>query len=229
MNIFVNTVYWGVVISISLYLICNYMQKRVKSIFLNPLLFSVVFTILFLLFFKIDYTCYYEKAVYLQYLLTPATVCLAIPLYEQIKLLKKNIKAIILGIISGVFTSMISVLLFCIIFSFSHVMYITLLPKSVTAAIAMGISKELGGLESLTVPIVIMTGITGNMIAEKVCRLFKIHEPIAKGIAIGTASHAMGTVKAIDMGKIEGAMSSLSIAISGIVTVIIATVFSYIY
>lgn len=229
MNIFANTVYWGVLISIGSYVLCHYLQKKFKSILLNPLLFSVLFTVLFLVCVKIDYDSYYEKASFLQYLLTPTTICLAIPLYEQIKLLKNNIKAILGGIVSGVFASMISILIFCIIFSFSHTMYITLLPKSVTAAIAMGISEELGGIESLTVPIVIMTGITGNMIAEKVCKLFKIKEPIAKGIAVGTASHAMGTAKAIEMGEIEGAMSSLSIALSGMITVMAASIFSYIY
>ena len=113
-------------------------------------------------------------------------------------------------------------------FSFTHQMYVTLLPKSVTAAMGVGISEELGGISSLTVPI-IMTGITGNIIAERVCRLFRINDPVAKGIAIGTASHAMGTAKALEIGETEGAMSSLSIAVSGIVTVLLAILFAKIY
>ena len=165
----------------------------------------------------------------MHYLLTPATVCLAIPLYEQVQALKKNLFAILVGIGSGVLASLSSILAFSAMFKFSHEMYLTILPKSITAAMGMGISEELGGIPSLTVPIIIMTGITGNIIAEFVCRVLKIKEPIARGIAIGTSSHAMGTAKAIEMGEIEGAMSSLSIAIAGVMTVLSATIFSYLY
>lgn len=219
MDIFTETVYWGVLISVGSYILCDKIQRKKRLIFLNPLLFSTFFTIIFLAFFKVDYEVYYEQADYLYYLLSPATVCLAIPLYEQMNVLKKNIKAIFCGIVSGVLASMGSILVFSIMFGFSHELYVTLLPKSITAAIAMGVSEEMGGIPSLTVPIVIMTGITGHIISEKVCKIFKITEPIAKGIAIGSASHAMGTTKAIEMGEIEGAMSSLSIAVSGVITV----------
>lgn len=229
MDIFVDTVYWGVLVSVGSYILCDRIQKKKHLIFLNPLLFSTVFTILFLIIFNIDYDVYYERADYLNFLLSPATVCLAIPLYEQISVLKRNIKAIFCGIMSGVLASMGSILAFSIIFGFSHEMYVTLLPKSITAAIAMGVSEEMGGISSLTVPIVIMTGITGHIISEKVCKIFKITEPIAKGIAIGSASHAMGTTKAIEMGEIEGAMSSLSIAVAGIITVACSFVFVHFY
>ena len=163
------------------------------------------------------------------YLLTPTTVCLAVPLYEQLKPLKENLVAIILGIMSGVIACLFVILGFAFIFNFSETMYATILPKSITAAMAMGVSEELGGIPSLTVPIVIMTGITGNIIAELVCKIFRIKEPIAKGLAIGSASHAMGTAKAMEMGEIEGAMSSLSIAVAGVLTVIGTSVFSYLY
>lgn len=229
MNIFSSTEYWAVFISIASYLLTYWVQKKTKKTLFNPLLISTAITVIFLLLIRVDYEGYYSKAKYLHYLLTPATVCLAIPLYEQLSLLKKNIKAIIIGICSGVLTSLTSILLFSMIFNFSHQMYVTLLPKSVTAAMGMGISEELDGISSLTVPIIIMTGITGNMIAEKVCKLFRINDPIAKGIAIGTASHAMGTAKALEMGETEGAMSSLSIAVSGIVTVLLAGIYSKLY
>lgn len=229
MNVLSNTVYWGVLISIGSYLLGKYLQKKFHIILFNPLLFSTVFTVVFLLVFKIDYNTYYEKADYLYYLLTPTTVCLAIPLYEQIKPLKSNFSAIIIGISAGVLASLCSIMIFSAMFHFSHEMYLTLLPKSITAAMGMSVSEELGGIPSLTVPIIIMTGITGNIIAEKVCKLLRIKEPIAKGIAIGSASHAMGTVKAMEMGEIEGAMSSLSIAVAGVLTVIGASVFSYLY
>lgn len=229
MNVLSNTVYWGVLISIGSYLLGKYLQKKFHIILFNPLLFSTVFTVVFLLVFKIDYNTYYEKADYLYYLLTPTTVCLAIPLYEQIKPLKANFSAIIIGISAGVLASLCSIMIFSAMFHFSHEMYLTLLPKSITAAMGMSVSEELGGIPSLTVPIIIMTGITGNIIAEKVCKLLRIKEPIAKGIAIGSASHAMGTAKAMEMGEIEGAMSSLSIAVAGVLTVIGASVFSYLY
>lgn len=226
MNIFVSTVYWAVLISLGSYILCRYIQNKTQIIILNPLLVSTVVTIGFLLLFNVDYDTYYEKVDILHYILSPATVCLAIPLYEQVVVLKNNLKAILLGILSGVLASMISILAFSIIFDYSHEMYVTLLPKSVTAAIAMGISEELGGVSSLTVPIVIMTGITGHMIAEKVCKIFRITEPIAKGVAIGTASHAMGTSKAMEMGDVEGAMSSLSMAVAGVMTVVTSVIFS---
>lgn len=229
MNILSDTVYWGVVVSIASYLLGKFLQDKFKIVLFNPLLFSTVFTVLFLLVLKVDYSTYYEKANYLHYLLTPTTVCLAIPLYEQLNLLKKNLTAILVGIGSGVIASLGSILVFSVLFKFSHTMYITLLPKSITAAMGMGVSEELGGIPSLTVPIIIMTGITGNIIAEFVCRILRIKEPIAKGIAIGSASHAMGTAKAIEMGEIEGAMSSLSIAVAGLMTVIGATIFSKLY
>ena len=148
---------------------------------------------------------------------------------KKISILKNNLTAILIGIGSGVLSSLLSILLFSIIFGFSHELYITLLPKSVTAAMGMGISDELGGIPSLTVPIIIMTGITGNIIADKVCKVFKITDSIAKGVAIGTSSHAMGTAKALEMGDIEGAMSSLSIAVTGMFTVFGAAIFQYFY
>lgn len=229
MTVLSDTFYWGILISIGSYLLGRYLQNKFRIILFNPLLFSTVFTVLFLLVFKIDYTTYYEKANYLYYLLTPTTVCLAIPLYEQIKPLKANFSAIIIGISAGVLASLCSILLFSVMFHFSHEMYLTLLPKSITAAMGMSVSEELGGIPSLTVPIIIMTGITGNIFAEKVCKLLRIKEPIARGIAIGSSSHAMGTVKAMEMGEIEGAMSSLSIAVAGVLTVIGVSIFSYLY
>lgn len=229
MKVFTDTIYWGILISVGSYTICSYIQKKTHLNFLNPLLFSTIFTILFLVVFNIDYQLYFNQTNFLYYLLSPATVCLAIPLYEQIKTLKKHIRAVLLGIISGILTSMLMVMFFSLLFHFSHSLYVTLLPKSITAAIAMSISQEMGGIPSLTVPIVIMTGITGHVISDKMCKMFRITDPIAKGIAIGSASHAMGTAKALEMGEVEGAMSSLSIAVSGIITVICIFLFVHIY
>ena len=178
---------------------------------------------------KVDYESYNAGAKYLSWLLTPATVCLAIPLYEQIQLLKSNFAAIILGIASGVVTSLLTVLVLSMLMGLTHEQYVTMLPKSITTAIGMGVSEELGGYVTITVAVIVVTGVIGNILAEFICNVFKITEPIAKGVAIGTSAHAVGTAKAIEMGEIEGAMSSLAIVVCGLCTVIGASIFSYIW
>ena len=215
-----NSAWFGLILSLVAYEIGLRIKKKLKLAIFNPLLISIAIIIAFLLFFNIDYEEYNNGAKYLGYLLTPATMCLAVPLYEQLEILKKNVKAIMAGIISGVITSMSSILALSVIFNFSHTEYVTILPKSITTAIGIGISEELGGIVTITVAVIIITGIFGNMTAEFVCKMFKINEPIARGVAIGSSAHAMGTAKAIEMGPIEAAISSLTIAVAGIVTVV---------
>ena len=205
-------------------LLYNLVLVRLDLTYLKTIVFIIVIAALKLL--KIDYNTYYDGAKYLSYLLTPATVCLAVPLYQQITVLKKNWKAILAGVASGVLSSLLSVLVLAKLFGLSHEQYVTLLPKSITTAIGIGVSEELGGIVTVTVAVIIITGILGNILAEAVCKIFKIDEPIAKGLAIGTASHAIGTVKAMEMGEVEGAMSSLAIAVSGLLTVIGASIFA---
>ncbi len=221
-----ESVIFGAVLSLAAYEIGLLMKKKFKLAILNPLLIGTICVIGFLLIFRIDYKEYNEGAKYISYLLTPATVCLAVPLYEQLALLKKNFIAVAVGIISGVLASLISVLALAKLFDLNHQQYVTLLPKSITTAIGMGVSEELGGIVTITVAVIVITGILGNVIAEFICKIFKIHEPIAKGLALGTASHAIGTAKAMEIGQIEGAMSSLAIAVAGLLTVIGASVFA---
>lgn len=228
-DFFENSVFFGVIISLVSYGIGVLLKKKFKSPLLNPLLISIIITIAVLLILGIDYSKYYDGAKYISYLLTPATVCLAIPLYEQVELLKHNFRAIITGIVSGVVTSLCTILALAIVFRFSHEEYVTFLPKSITTAIGMGVSEELGGYVSITAAVIIITGVIGNIFAELIFRLFRIHEPVAKGIALGSASHAIGTAKAMEIGEIEGAMSSLSIVVSGIITVAGASVFANFY
>ena len=175
---------------------------------------------------KVDYETYNESAQFLGYLLTPATVCLAIPLYEQWELLRKNCKAVVIGLLSGVLTSLVTVLALSLLLGLSHEEYVTLLPKSITTAIGMGVSEELGGYVTITVAVIIVTGVLGNMMGEMICKIFRIKEPISKGLAFGSAAHAIGTAKAMEIGEIEGAMSSLAIAVSGILTVLFSSVFA---
>lgn len=221
-----NSVFFGVAVSFAAYLAGTLLRKKFNIPILNPLLVAIVITMLILLAANVDYQSYNEGAKYLSYLLTPATVCLAIPLYEQTELLKNNVKAIIVGIVSGVLTSLICVFVMALMFNLSHEEYVTLLPKSITTAIGMGVSEELGGYANITVAIIIITGVLGNIIAETVCRIFRITHPVAKGVAIGSSSHAVGTAKAMEMGEIEGAMGSLSIAVAGLLTVVGAILFS---
>lgn len=221
-----NSLFFGVVISVLGYEIGLLLKRKLIWSILNPLLISIIFVMLSLSILKVDFDNYYDGAKYLSYLLTPATVCLAIPLYEQLELLKNNWKAIFIGITSGVISSLVSVLLLCILFQFNHSQYVTLLPKSITTAIGMGISEELGGIVSITTAVIVVTGVFGNITSDIVFRIFSIKHPIAKGLALGTSSHALGTMKAMELGAIEGAMSSLSIVVSGLLTVIGASIFA---
>lgn len=222
-----QSVFFGVTVSIAAYEAGSLLKKKYHSALFNPLLLSVAATIVLLVLFRIDYDTYYEGAKYLSYLLTPATVCLAVPMYEQLELLKKNLKAVMVGILSGVLMSLGCILVMAIVFGLNHETYVTLLPKSITTAIGMGVSEELGGYVTITVATIVITGVLGNIIGEGLCKLFHIEEPIAKGVALGTASHAIGTARAMEMGEIEGAMASLSIAVAGLLTVAGALVFSY--
>ncbi|MCQ2559087.1 MAG: LrgB family protein [Oscillospiraceae bacterium] len=218
-TLFTDSVFFGVTISLVTYFAGNALKKKYRSALLNPLLLAIVFTIVILLVFRIDYNTYYAGAKYLSYLLTPATICLAIPLYEQFEILKKNVKAVLAGICAGVLMSLLSIFVMALIFGFTHEQYVTFLPKSITTAIGMGVSEELGGYVAITVAIIIITGVLGNVIGQSVCKLFRITEPVAKGIALGTASHAIGTARAMEMGEVEGALSSLSIVLAGVLTV----------
>lgn len=224
-----DSVFFGVMISILTYGIGVLLKKKFKLAIFNPLLVSIVITMAALVALGIDYDSYNSGAKYLSYLLTPATICLAIPLYEQLELLRHNIKAILIGILSGVIASMGSILAMAVLFGLGHKGYVTMLPKSITTAIGMGLSEELGGYVTITVAVIIITGVLGNILAERILKLFKIEEPVAKGLAIGTSAHAIGTVKALELGEVEGAMSSLSIAVSGLLTVVGASIFAQLF
>lgn len=221
-----DLLFFGTVISLAAYEAGLLIRRKFKLAIFNPLLIATICVMAILVLFQIDYSQYNEGAKYISFLLSPATVCLAVPLYRQLELLKKNLKAIAGGIVAGVLASLVSVFLMAGFFSLTHEQYVTLLPKSITTAIGMGISEELGGIQTITVAVIIITGIFGNVIAEFVCKIFRIEEPIAKGLALGTASHAIGTAKAMELGKVEGAMSSLAIAVSGLLTVIGASIFA---
>ena len=221
-----NSVFFAVFAGIAFYLLGDFLRKKLRIGFLNPLLVSVALTITLIVCLDIDYGKYSEGAKYLSYLLTPATVSLAIPLYRQLHALRGNTSAVFAGILSGTAASLSCIYAMSAIFGLTHEEYVTMLPKSITTAIGMDVSEELGGNVSLTAAAIITTGILGNAAGELVLRLFRIKEPAAKGVALGTAAHAIGTSKAMQLGDTEGAVSSLSLVVSGIITVAGASVFA---
>ena len=194
------------------------LQKKTDSVLLHPILISVAGIILVLLALKIPNAVYQQGMSAFSWLLTPATVCLALPLYEQVKVLKKNLPAILAGVLSGTVTSLVSVFLLGRLFRMDRTMLISLLPKSVTTAIGAPVSEALGGVGSITVAAVIATGILGSVLGPALCKWFRIADPIAQGTAIGTAAHVIGTSKANEMGAVQGAVGSFSLVSAGLLT-----------
>ena len=220
-----GSLFFGIGLTLGGFLLGTFLKKRFNLFLFNPLLVAIAVCISTLLLLGIEYESYSKGASHISMLLTPATVCLAIPLYEQLQLLKKNATAILVGIASGVAVSGGAILAMAILFGLTHTQYVTLLPKSITTAIGIGLSAELGGYIAITVAAIIITGLTGNIVGDKLCNIFGIEHPVAKGVAIGTSTHVMGTSKAMELGEVEGAMSSLSVAVAGLMTVAAALVF----
>jgi len=212
---------WGVLLTIGAFALGAFLQKKTGWAWCNPLLLGSLFVVLFLRLCEIPYPDYQASAAPVSYLLLPATVSLAVPLYEQWEALRKNAAAILSGIAAGVVVSMGAILALAWVFQMDRAAAVSLLPKSVTTAIGTDVSGELGGIPALTTAVIILTGIFGNLTAQAVCRLFRITDPAAKGVGIGSASHAIGTTKALEMGAVEGAMSGLSIAVAGILTALL--------
>lgn len=224
-----SSMFFGVSVSLIAYWIGMLLRKKLATAIFNPLLIAVVIVILVICGLNIDYITYKASTECISFLLTPSTICLAIPLYQQLEILKKNWKAVVIGITAGTLASLLGILFMAVLFGLTHEQYVTLLPKSVTTAIAVGISDSWGGMISITSAVVIITGIVGNIIAELVFKLAKIEEPVAKGLACGTSAHAIGTSKAMELGAVEGAMSSLSIAVAGVLTAVAASFFANMY
>ena len=215
---------WGVLLTLAAFALGALINRITGKAIFNPLLLGSIFVIIFLSVCKIPYADYKASAAPVNYLL-PATVALAIPLYEKWDLLRENAAAIIAGISVGTLVSLGSALALALALDLTQEQYATLLPKSVTTAISMDVAAELGGIAALTGAIVILTGIAGSLLAETVCKVFHITDPIAKGVGIGTSAHAVGTSKALQMGEVEGAMSGLSIAVAGVLTAVLCPVF----
>lgn len=221
-----SSVVWGVVLTIGAFALGALINRKTGKAWCNPLLLGSLFVILLLSLLKVPYPEYKASASPLSYLLLPATVSLAIPLYEKWELLKQNLIAILTGILAGVLTSLTSIAALALLLKLDAAQAVTLLPKSVTTAIGMDIADTLGGIPSLAGAVIILTGITGNLTAQWLCRTLKITDPLARGISIGTASHAIGTAKALELGEVEGATSSLAVALAGVITAFLAPMFA---
>lgn len=215
---------WGVALTLGAFALGTWLNKKTGQAIFNPLLLGSIFVIVFLSLLKIPFGAYKQSVSFLSYLLLPATVSLAVPLYEQWLPMKRNAKAVLCGILAGSVTSMISVIAMSWILKLDPVLSASLMPKSVTSAIGAEVAEELGGIGSLAGALIILTGIVGNLSATALCRICRLHDPIARGVAIGTGSHAVGTSRALQMGRVEGAVSSLSIAVAGVLTAAICPI-----
>ena len=219
-NVF-DTEIFGVILTILFFNIGIYIQKKTNKPIFNPLLIAILGIILFLSITKIPYESYKLGADRINFFLSPVTIVLAVPLYKQFDLFKKYLLEILIGISCGVVVSFISIKLIGHFTNADVDIINSLIPKSITTPMGISLTKTLNGVEAITVVSIILTGILGAIISPIVFKIGKINNPVAKGISLGTSAHALGTTKALEMGEVEGAMSGLSIGISGIITVIL--------
>lgn len=214
-----------VVLTFGAFQIGLWCQKKWKTPLLNPVLIATVLVIGFLLATGYSNDTYQAGNALYQWLLTPATVCLALPLHRQLKILGKNLWAILAGITAGTITSLFCVFLLAKVFSLDRTLLVSLLPKSVTTAMGMALSEQLGGIGAISAAVIIVTGILGSLVGSMLCKLLRLKDPISQGVAFGTASHVIGTSRATELGALQGAVSSLSLAVAGILTAILMPVF----
>lgn len=214
-----------VVLTLGAFRLGQAMQQKWKKPFFNPTLLGAVFVILFLLLTDMDVTVYKSGNACLSWLMTPATIALAIPMHEQFQVLRKNLKAILLGVSAGALSCMVILLLGGILLGLDDVLTISLLPKSVTTAIGVSLSGMQGGLEGATTAAIIVTGIFANMAGSTLCKWFRITDEAAQGVAFGTAGHVVGTARANEISPLTGAVSSLSLVVAGLLTAVLFPVF----
>lgn len=219
--------FFGLFLSLAFFQLARWLNRKAGREVISPLLFATLLCIAVLLVFDIDFEVYNRGAQYLDVLLTPATICLAIPLYRQYELLRRNAVAVLAGSVAGVAAHMAGCLLMLAVFRLEAAEFITLLPKSITTAIGKSLSAELGGYPAITMATIMITGLFGAAIAPVLLRLFRVRDPLAQGLAIGTASHAAGTSTAVQMGEAQGAASSLAIVVTGLLTVVTAPLLAW--
>ena len=214
-----------VVLTVGAYQVGLWCRKKWDHPLCNPILIAVILVIAVLLLTGVEVSAYQAGTAGIQWLLTPATVCLALPLYEHLKVLKKNLPAILTGVAAGTAASLVSILALCRAFGLDRAISVSLLPKSITTAMGIVLSAQNGGIQPLTTAVIIATGITGSLLGTTLCRIFRLTDPISQGAAFGTASHVIGTGKAGELGKLQGAVSSLSLTVAGVLTALLFPLF----
>ena len=224
-----STPAFGIFISIITYELGVILYGKTKFPLFSPILVSIVSIVLFLQGFGIDYSEYKTGGDIIFFFLGPCTVILAVPLYKQLHILKKNAAAIMTGIFTGSIVSVLTTWGFSVMIGLDKNIILSLLPRSVTTPIGIEITKQSGGIIALTVFSIVFTGILGAMAGPLICKMFGIKNKVAIGVAIGTASHAVGTSKAVELGETEGAMSGLAIGIAGLITVFLIPAMSYFF
>lgn len=221
MNDLISSPVFGVIISLIAFEIGIYIKKKGRLPIFNPLLIAIIILIFFLTKFHIKYENYNNGGRIISFFLFPATVALALPMYKKFALFKQNAIPILIGIFSGAIAGFISVVFLSKLFGFTDVLIESLIPKSITTPIGIVLSKQLGGLPSITVVAIIITGIIGSISGPFMYKFFRIKDKVALGIAMGASSHALGTARAMEIGETEGAMSGLTMAISGVAIVLL--------
>lgn len=212
--------YWALLLTVAAYQFGLFLNKKTRSALFHPILVASAVVIPFLLLTGISNEDYQAGMERISWLLTPCTVCLGINLYTQLSKLKHHILAILAGVTAGTVSSLVLIWGLCALFGLDSVLTITLLPKSVTTALAQPLSESVGGIVALTATAVAVTGVLGSIIGPWLCKLFRLKDDISRGVAFGTASHVVGTTKANEMSELSGAVSSLSLVIAGILTAI---------
>lgn len=220
-EILIDSSFFCVTLTLVAFCIASACQRKWKYPVFNPIIIASLLVMLVLWLLDVPVEQYQENCQWLSYLMTPATICLVISCYQQIKSLKKHLGAILVGVIGGTLCSLLSVWTMCKLFGFDETLTISLLPKSVTTAIGSVMSQQCGGIGALTTVVIILTGIFGNIAGPWLTKVFHLTDPIAQGTAYGTASHIVGTSRATEISPLVGAVSSLSLTFAGLITAIL--------
>lgn len=218
---FSGSAYWALLLTVAAYQFGIWLNRKTKSALFHPIVVATVIIIPVLLVTGIPNEVYQEGMKSSSWLLTPCTVCLGISLYTQLNKLKNHLGAILAGVTAGTASSLLLIWGLCALFGLDHDITVSLLPKSVTTAMAQPLAEGAGGIGALATAAVVVTGIMGSILGPALCKLFRLKNEIARGVALGTASHVVGTTKAAEMSELTGAVSSLSLVVAGILTAIV--------
>lgn len=220
MEALTSTPLLGLILTAAAFALARWFQKKTGWVLANPTVVSAAMIIALLLLLDIPYDDYARGGDFVNLMLSPVTAILALGIYNQRDILKKNFIPVLVGCTVGCAVSMGSVLLLCRLFGLDQAVTAAMLPKSCTTAIAVGVAEAKGGVVAIAVACVIIAGTVGAVGAPAFIKWFHVTDPVAQGLAIGACSHALGTTKAREIGELQGAMSSIAIGICGLLAVI---------